>query len=270
MLAREDSDLFFKLMWHLHHYVNEQLHILDEIGSLEEYAQLPTSEKVQVRDALWENPALIDAYVKDNPAGLTTEELDIIRNWKRFVSGTFQIFRQLKKHAIFIGPDSRVYAVLGLRDSLEEIFSGWPLPIMVEAVLLPFKGKITYDGLFKRYNIYFGGGMKASMKEEYLTAKQQGRIITSLEPELAVPAREARQKLDHDWRTAVDEMVKLTDGMKGGPAVQNAAFALLRSSARLSQAVVHRPAELNEFWQLEREVRRALTRLQTTLERAAR
>ena len=59
----------------------------------------------------------------------------------------FQIFRYLKKHAIFIGEDSQVYGVLALQDSLEEMFYGRPLPIMVQAVLLPFRGKIIYDAL---------------------------------------------------------------------------------------------------------------------------
>lgn len=180
-LSVADADLFFKLMWSLQHYVNDQRHIFANVGSVEEYLRLPQSDKIQVRDALWEHPELIDAYVDENPDGFSENQRDMVRKWKRFVAGTFQIVRLLKKHAIFIGKDSKVYGVLALDDRLDAMLLGRPLPIMVHAVLLPFKGKIVYDGLLRCYNVHFGGGVRAALKEEYLAAKKQGRIITTLE-----------------------------------------------------------------------------------------
>ena len=266
-LSKADADLFFRLMWGLQFYVNRQRQILPEVGSVEDYIALPLEDKAKVRSTLWENPDLIDAYVAENPDGLAAEELEIVRQWKRSVPGTFQIFRYLKKHTIFIGDDSRVYGVLGLYDSLEEVLYGRKLPVMVQAVLLPFKGKIVYDGMLSGYNIYFGRGIRSSLNEEYMTAKQQGRIITTLEPELTKPAR-TRKKPGQDWRPAMDELVEKVDKMKGGPAVQSAAFSLLRASAGLAQAAVHDPDDLDELWQLERKTRTALSRLQTALSRA--
>ena len=102
-LSQEDADLFFKLMWGLQFYVNQQRHILPEIKSVEAYAALSMSDKIEVRDALWEHPDLIDAYLAQNPDGLSVQEVELVRKWKRFVAGTFQIFRFLKKHTIFIG-----------------------------------------------------------------------------------------------------------------------------------------------------------------------
>lgn len=52
-LSREDADLFFKLMWRLQFYVNQERQILPNIKSVEAYAALPMSDKVEVRDALW-------------------------------------------------------------------------------------------------------------------------------------------------------------------------------------------------------------------------
>lgn len=106
-LSTVDTDLFFKLMWSLQFYVNRQRRILPDVDSVEAYVDLPGSEKYEVRNALWENPKLIDAYVAKNPDGLPAEELEIVGKWKRFVSGTFYIFRFLKKHTIFIGEDSK-------------------------------------------------------------------------------------------------------------------------------------------------------------------
>jgi len=268
-LSKEEADLFYKLMWGLQFYVNQQRQILAGVDSVADYAKLPPKDRIKVRDALWDKPGLIDAYVKGNPDGLSAGELDIVRKWKRFVSGNFQIFRYLKKHAIFIGEDSNVYGVLALCDELDEIFYGRRLPIMARAVLLPFEGKIIYDGLLTSYSIVFGGGIRRALNEEYMAAKQNGRIITTLEPELEKPARTSR-KPSKDWKLDVDDLVKVTDKMKGGPVIQSSAFALLRASAKLAQAAVHKPDDSDELWRLGRRVQTSLTRLRTALDRAER
>lgn len=264
----EEANLFFRLMWGLQFYVNQQYQILSNIKSAKEYADLPMSEKVKVRDVLWKNPNLIDAYVENNPDSLSAQELDKVSKWKRFVSGGFQIFRYLENHTIFIGEKSQVYGVLGLYDNLEDLFSGRPLPMMVAAVLLPFKGKIVYDGVLKGYNIFFGGGIRSGLKEEYMAAKQNDRIITTLESE-ATTQKQVRhqQKPGKDWKPVVEEIVRASEKMRGGSPVQNAAFALLRDSARVVQSVMQRSNGLEEIWRLKQQVQKALSRLQKILER---
>lgn len=267
-LPREDEKLFFRLMWGLLLYVNQRRQIWPDIKSVEQYVALPLSEQTEVRSTLWENPDLIDAYVKENPDRLSLEERDIVGRWTRFVSGTFQIFRFLKKHTIFISDTSDVYGVLGLHESLEEMFFGQPLPIMVKGVLLPFKGKIVYDGVLGRYNVLFGGGIRSRLREEYMAAKQNERIITTLEPERAAGPRSKQRKPRKDWKPEVKEVVKLSEQMRGHGAVQSAAFGLLRASAKVALATVERPDELDELWSLARKAQRALSRMQTVLDRA--
>jgi len=150
-LSPADADLFYRLMWRLQFYVNQQHQVIRDVGSIAGYAVLSTAEKMPVRDVLWENPRLIGAYAANNPDGLSTEELEIVRRWKRFVAGTFYIVRYLKKHTILPG-DGDVYGVLALNQSLEELLPGRPLPIAVKAVLLPFKGIVIYDGLLSSYH----------------------------------------------------------------------------------------------------------------------
>ena len=55
------------------------------------------------------------------------------------------------------------------------------LPLLIKAVLLPWKGQIIWDGLFTIYNISFGSGIRGSIRESYRQAKAAG-IITSLDP----------------------------------------------------------------------------------------
>jgi hypothetical protein len=267
-ISTEDADLFFKLMWGLQFYVNQQRQILPRVRTVQDYAKRSMGDKAEVRDALWENPDLIDTYVRDNPDGLSAEELGIVQKWKRYVTGTFQVYRLLKKHAILIGEKGQVYGVLGLYDSLEDLFGGRSLPVMVQTVLLPFRGKVVYDGLLRGYNVYFGKGIRSNLHEEYMAAKQNDRIITTLDPESRKPERGKRKGSDKDWQPVLAGLVQTTEGMRGGPAIQSSAFGLLRASARLAQAAVHSSDDLDELWHHEQQVRRALTRLQRTLDRA--
>lgn len=52
---------------------------------------------------------------------------------------------------------------------------------MVEAVLLPFEGKIIHDSLSMPYSINFGGGAKKGFQKKYRELKSKSGIITSLE-----------------------------------------------------------------------------------------
>lgn len=79
------------------------------------------------------------------------------------------------------GEPARVYGVLGLVSPLEEVVH-MPVPALVRMTLLPFEGKITYDGLLAPYNVYFGGGIRSNLNDIYRSAGERGAIITALEP----------------------------------------------------------------------------------------
>ena len=125
-----------------------------------------------------------------------------------------------------------------------------------------------YDGTMKGYNIFLGGGIRSGLEEEYMVDKQNDRIITTLEPD-ATTQKQARhqQKSNKDWKPVIEEIVRASEKMRGGSPVQNAAFALLRDSARVAQSVVQRSDGLEEIWRLKQQVQKALSRLQKVLER---
>lgn len=76
--------------------------------------------------------------------------------------------------------DTEVYMVLGLYSTWEEMLAYQPVPVLLEAVLLPFRDKIVTDGLVIPYNISFGRGYAAEFKDIYMDAKKSGRIRFSL------------------------------------------------------------------------------------------
>jgi hypothetical protein len=117
LLTPQDAGLFFKLHRTLMFFVNQRLRVLpDDIASPEEFSSLPPEVRLKVRDAFLKHTDLIGAFVEENPARLTTDELDIVRSWRHLVHGKFYVFRQLKKYMVFLSIDKQpiAYGVLAL------------------------------------------------------------------------------------------------------------------------------------------------------------
>lgn len=153
----------------------------DDLSTPEEFAVLPPEARIKVRDAFVANLELIDFFASENPADLPKDELDIIRSWRHLVAGKFYAFRELKKHTLFLSCSDPVtaYGVLALSQPFEELIGPY-LPVVTQTVLLPFKGKIVYDGLISRFSISFGSGIKRMLSQNLTQAKQRNGIVTSL------------------------------------------------------------------------------------------
>ena len=87
----------------------------------------------------------------------------------------------MKKRTIFIqAENSEVYLVSGIISSWEEMLCGRPLPVIMEAVLIPFGNVIISDDFVSVSNIFFGKNMRSEFKDIYLSAKKTGNIHSSL------------------------------------------------------------------------------------------
>lgn len=269
-LSIAEAKQFFELMWALQAYINDQLKLMPGIKSVRQYADADSQEKIKVRDALWAHPELLEAFIAENPAGLSPAEMDIVASWRRRVVGQFYILRFLKRYTVFLpmGKDERVYGVTGLYDALEDVMGGWPLPVLVKAVLLPFQGRIIYDGLLIPYSVSFGSGIRNDLNETYQRAKQTGLVVESLEPEALTHPTPKAKKPQRDWGPVLDGLVETTEQLRQAETVvQTRAFGLLKASARLAQLAAREPENLNELYRLARRTTTALRQLETALER---
>lgn len=268
-LSEQDAELFFNLMWSLQSYVNLKLGILPEIETFEEYQKLPSSEKLGVRDALYDNIELVDTYLVENPQSFSKDELEIIESWKKFERGDFFIERLLKKYAIFIGGD-KVYAVLALYESLEDVLPYVSLPYYAKAILLPFKGKIIYDGLLQGYSVMFGSGIKFDLKETYMAAKQNGQIIESFDPEIQSQKAVRKKKPLKDWGPTIEDIsqqAKKLRSSSGAPPIYSPAFSLAKASIEFARLAVENPEDIDGLWKALEKVERALGKTETVLYR---
>ena len=271
-VSPQDADLFFELMWPLQFFVKQKLQLLPDVKSIEAYANSSPDDKMPARQALYEHPELIDEFLAANQQQMPEDHLDLIRQWKQRVSGRFYLERILKSYAIFISAesDNTVYGVVALHDEFDEIFDTRDLPLMVNAVLLPFKGKVIYDGLLLGYNIFFGSGIRGDLKETYLAAKQQGRIIESFEKTVNPAATAKKGVALKDWGTEIAELATKAKSLRGGggqPAIHSPAFSLIKASLDFGQTAVATPADLDALWKSFEKVEAALRKLENTLHR---
>jgi hypothetical protein len=201
LLPAQETARFYRVWFALLNYVNAQRHLVASFPAAPGEATIPPADAVALRDALWADDALRDRFIADNPAELPPADLALVASWRHRLAGSFFIERYLKRHAIFLSETTpaRAYGVLGLVSPLEEIV-GPSLPVYVQAVLLPFEGRIIHDSLLRPYPIMFGPGIRGDLKAAYRDAQEREGINTSLlsAPESAdavrrgVSARNAR------------------------------------------------------------------------------
>jgi hypothetical protein len=175
--------------------------------------------------------------------------------------------RVLKKHAIFIlvSQPTRVYAVEGLTEPIGDVLSRMHArsAVMLDAVLVPYRGRIVWDGIVSALPIHFGPGIRRSYKAEYTRAKERGEILETL-GEAPREAKRPRRRAP-DWRPAVDQIAAAAEALgKTDTALQGAAFTLLKQSARLAQAAVSDDRE--EIFEAARKAERALRKVLGSLE----
>ena len=173
-LDPDELRLFYKLYPSLLCFVNQRRVITSTpFTTPEHFGRLPIEERLKLRDALVADIHLIDAFISENPFMLSEDELEDVRSWEDLVAGEFYVYRCLKKYTVFLtaGEPVVAYGVLSLMDPLEDLI-GHRLPHLCKAVLLPFKGRIVYDGMLAGYNITFGSGIRRRLKESYDDAKR--------------------------------------------------------------------------------------------------
>ena len=191
-LPPQETERFYRIWFALLHYVNRELHVVPAFPDAPGKEDVSVEVTLKVRDALWATDALRERFIIGNPAQLSGADLALVASWQYRLAGAFYIFRSLQHSTIFLSETTpaHAYGVLGLVSSIEETVP-LPLPVYMQAVLLPFEHHIIYDSLLTSYNVLFGSGYRQDLQELYRNIQEREGIITSLLPEDQA-AREAK------------------------------------------------------------------------------
>ena len=180
MLQTKEIKIFFKIWLELLAFVNDRYDLIKNFGHPKTAVGLNLENVGKIKTKLWEDVGIIDEYI-DSAWDLPREEIHILKGWKNKIKGDFFIVRHLKKYSVFMNDgEDRLYGVLGISCPISDMISSNVLPVMVKAVLLPFKNQIIYDGLLSIYNIQIGPNIRKNMGKTYTEIKGKKGIINNL------------------------------------------------------------------------------------------
>lgn len=267
-LSDENAELYFKLMKPLLVFVNKKLELLPNVSTIEDFDEVDFEDKAIIREGLYEEIHLIDSFIDENPEDFPLKELAIVSKWKNFIKGDFFVERHLKKHSIFIGENDKVYAVLGLLNSLDEMIPRAALPVRLQTVLLPFQDEIVYDGFIAPYNVYFGSGITNDLKRIYTKAKRRDEIIFSIDPNSPAKAVKKPEKPAKNWKPLINELTEKAKQLRGGAGqkeILSPAFSLVKASLELADLVTEKKIEFDEIYKCFEKLERHINNIQKEL-----
>jgi len=197
-LAPDELDLFRRIHTSVMAFANDGWAFAPGATALDDYIELGLQEKWEIREGFFAHrEEIVDAYLRENPDALDDDLLAEVATWKHALSGEFFLFRQLKKHAIFLqvgGEETVAYGVVGLTQPCSDIVDQ-PPPAFVGACLLPFRGRIVTDGILVNGGVRFGPGGRRSLDEDYKAAKAGKGIVTSLATRVPTKKQTGRQRV---------------------------------------------------------------------------
>ncbi len=203
-LPQHEAERFIALYSAMLGWCSGRLDPEGKVRDVQGFAEVELAHKADARDMVLDNANVIDEFLSENPHNLGADDLARIGAWKNFVRGDLVVERDLKRHTVFLDwrDDPIVYAVLSLTEEVVDLLP-MPPPMLVEAVLLPWKGTIVCDGLVRFQMVHFGPGIRKSLKDAYREAKAKG-IVKSLEAgdELSLPTKLASKKSARKGSTA--------------------------------------------------------------------
>jgi len=181
-LSPDESRLFYETWFGLISYVNERKSVVRAKIKPEYPNTIDWMMIKKVRDVLWNEPELINEYIGETE--LPQEKIDILMLWRsKHKKGMFLIMEYRPEYAVAIAPNSQgkdlLYGIKGICNSVANALQR-ELPVQIETVLLPFKGKIIYDSFMSVIDIRFGGGARELFSEIYDKVIKHG-IIESLD-----------------------------------------------------------------------------------------
>jgi hypothetical protein len=273
-LSTSETELFYQLQGYLMVFANRQFKILPADTAPDQIRKQPLEQLIKLRDICYDKPQIVEQYLVANPDRLSAAELAIVASWQQRITGDFYIMKHLKAYSVLMSAKepTHLYGVLGLYDPIEIATRGAPLPLLVQAVLLPFRDRITYDGLLSTYRVSFGSGIRSGLNATYGRVKEREGIIEALigpdgQPQTITSLdRKAPAKPAPDWRPVVDEIVAKTEKMRQADTrLQGAAFGLLRAAANLAQASLQEQGSEDEAVKRMKAVRAALTKVEKLL-----
>ena len=181
VLNKKDGELYYSLRDDLYLFA-ANAYFAKKVSKLVEKNK-PQSEVIHyVGTKIYESPnVIIDHFVRMNPNNLSQENLNIISQWKKCISGIFQLIEHDKDCSIFMslsGPIA-IYGVKGIHEPIKQIYKK-ELPVTLKTILLPFKDCIIYEGVMEIYPKEHTVDFTKTFNDEYKRLRDTLGIISKI------------------------------------------------------------------------------------------
>ena len=164
-LSKTDAKLFYKIYFALLEFTNNKYHV-SGIKKIYKKLGVDPSKLIGIVDKLWkEKDIIFPEFIKNNPYKFNKEELDIVKNMQKGKRGLVIINEYTSEYTKALTEDN-LYMIKGINCNIDEIIPYNDLPVNVITTILPFKDYLIYDGIFSKYNIEMGVGMKKIIDKE--------------------------------------------------------------------------------------------------------
>ena len=163
-------------------------------------------EARNIWNAIWEQPELLERYVKQKGDALPEETKRVLSDWRgNFIPGPFIVTQYLDEGAVFISVrDGRVYLVSGITSPIEESLAAKDLPCQVKTSLIPFQGRVIYDSILEAEPGVIVSTAAQMLNQAYQDAKRDGNLIRRLPSDISPPDEEL-------WRGILQTLASLRE-----------------------------------------------------------
>lgn len=179
LIPEEEAKDFLRLYISLFFFAGKSRGIIKKNMTMPAFMNTSLELKVKCRDAIYAPTPLIQEFI-ETQEGLSEQDKTDAKGWERFIAGDFIALKHTKNHTIFLpmgDAEAKVaYNVNSLTSDLGEILD---TPVIIKAVLLPYRGKILCDGLLN-FGAFIGRNMQLGLNEEFKNLKKAGKLLTTL------------------------------------------------------------------------------------------
>lgn len=171
-LSEKDVKLFYRMYFGLLNFTNQKYQIAPHAKF--RYGQVPPRNMTEkIKEKFWqEKGTIIQEYCDQNPQHFSTRVLNQIQAFRYGFYDQFILVTYEKDYAVFVN-ENATYMVKGLSDNIDTLMPKEALPVPVTTALIPFQGRIVYDGLLETYEqIDVGPNLIKRLLNETLTRQK--------------------------------------------------------------------------------------------------
>lgn len=163
-----------------------------------------TDEEMQdICDDLWHDSSIIDAYVKENPASLSYEDLAVAASWKSAYDGVFLVTEHTSDGTRLMG-HTAVFSVKGLTGEISEQLPA--LPTFIWTTLLPFDGDVVYAGYLRPISTPTLEELSDAFLDEYAHLVAENAPIATSDAFIEQVPRMLEERVQRDAQHMIDEL----------------------------------------------------------------